>query len=86
MTKLVWGEFNITDGSIQVQPKKWNHDHREWVLDTDAFPDSLRAVGSDVWKLPTCSSTAKERQKGGVAKTGKPKISPPDGWFILEPV
>jgi hypothetical protein len=57
------------------------------VLDADAFPDSLRAVGSDVWILPTHSSITKDQQTlGGVAKKEKSKISPPDGWFILDSV
>ncbi len=87
MTRLLWGGFNIANGSIHVQPKRWNHDHREWVLDTDAFPDSLRVVGSDVWILPTHSSMTKDQQTaGGVTKQEKSNISPPEGWFILDSV
>lgn len=87
MTRLLWGGFRLSDGAIYVQPKKWNHNHREWVLDTDAFPDSLRAAGSDVWILPTRLSMAKDhRRSGAVAKPEKPRISPPEGWFVLDSV
>ncbi len=87
MTKLLWGGFDLSNGLIHVQPKKWNQDHREWVLDTDAFPDSLRAAGSDVWILPTRLSTTTDQTKAvSVAKQEKPKISPPDGWFVLDSV
>jgi hypothetical protein len=87
MTKLLWGEFNLSNGLIHIQPKKWNHNHREWVLDTDAFPDSLRAAGSDVWVLPTRLSITTDQQKSvGVAKQEKANISPPEGWFVLDPI
>ena len=87
MTRLLWGGFSFANRSIRVQPKKWHHDHREWVLDTDAFPDSLRVSGSDVWILPTHSPIAKDQQKAGTAaQLEKPKILPPEGWFVLDSV
>jgi hypothetical protein len=68
-----------------VQPKKWNANHREWVLDADAFPNSLRAVDGDFWILPTRAARPDVRQiLAAETKPGKAKIAPPDGWILLD--
>jgi predicted MPP superfamily phosphohydrolase len=85
LTRLLWGGFECSTQQVHVQPKKWNADHREWVLDADAFPNSLRAVDGDFWILPTRASRPDGRQSLRVdKKSSKVKITPPEGWVSLD--
>ena len=85
VTRLLWGGFECSTQQVHVQPKKWNANHREWVLDADAFPNSLRAVDGDFWILPTRAARPDARQiLAAETKPSKAKIAPPDGWILLD--
>ncbi len=87
VTRLIWGGIECSTQQIHVQPKKWNANHREWVLDADAFPNSLRAADGDFWILQTRPIRPDDRQVlTGLAKPAKASITPPEGWVLLDGV
>jgi hypothetical protein len=80
LTRLLWGGYENATQNILVRPKKWMQDDHEWALDTDAFPESLRATGRDYWIIPT-----RFRNSNVVSTDGRARISvehripPPEG-------
>ena len=85
-TRLIWGGFDQETRTILAQPKKWNGNRNEWVLDTDAITDELRVPGADYWQIPTAFG-----QRGSATRNGRvPKeikereITPPEGWVLLD--
>ncbi len=84
VTRLLWGGFEMATRQIHVQPKKWNPDHHEWILDSEAFPDTLRTPGTDFWILATQARPSESRLPIGMAPKQNKKVSPPDGWISVD--
>ena len=78
--RLLLGSFDAARSLVVIQPKKWNSHFEEWVLDTDAFPGSLKE--GDFWHFHQLAPESKGRQKKVIAS--KPTFAAPEGWVILD--
>lgn len=45
---LLWGEIDLEEDVIRLQPRNWNENHQDWSL-SDAFPDIIRK--GDFWEF-----------------------------------
>jgi len=85
VTRLLWGGMNQPNSEIFLQPKKWMPEHHEWGLDADAFPDSLRAAGSDYWIIPSLAPVGQTADQSSIHKQiAKRDASPPEGWVMVD--
>jgi hypothetical protein len=80
VNRLLWAGYDATLGDIFIRPRKWVQDRHEWALDADAFADSFRAFGKDVWTIPT------RHKISPTTKTERSSAEPaaPDGWAYLD--
>jgi hypothetical protein len=49
---LMWGDINIEQKRLLVQPLHWSSAHAEWKISGDAFPNQYRADSTDWWQFP----------------------------------
>ncbi|MCE9849587.1 metallophosphoesterase [Aeromonas allosaccharophila] len=49
---LLWGEINISENKINLSPRFWNPNNRDWPVRTGKFPENRRENGSDWWSYP----------------------------------
>jgi len=71
---LLWGELDIKQGELRLNPRFWNPDNYDWPPETGRFPERLRVPGSDWWAYP-------------LPTTGESKTPPwpaPPGWAVLD--
>lgn len=80
---IMWGEVDFDIGKLIVEPLRWNDDHREYVLDSDAAPSRYRVKGQDAfaYQLPGRQPISKELPQPAT----EPLVtSPPEGWQIID--
>lgn len=74
---LVWGEADLDEAVIRLQPRRWIPDQQAWVPATDAFHEHHRH--GDWWHYPMPGSELAKK----VAKTAPPPAPPtPKGWAV----
>jgi predicted phosphodiesterase len=84
LTRLLWGGYEAATQNLFVQPKKWIPDHCDWAIDSDAFPNSLRAPGKDFWIIPTRFKSTTTPAESKLAHAAfDHDIPPPEGWVLL---
>lgn len=79
---LLWGEVDLEQQQLRLQPRHWSARHEGWVLSSEAFhPD--RELGNGWWKfsLPSVQSAA-AHSKRRTSSSPFPKIKPPNGWNL----
>lgn len=76
---LVWGEVNLNEGQIQLQPMRWIHEQQEWTPATDAFHEHHRR--GDWWRYSLPSD-----QPVKVDYAPAVPVAPlPRGWSVFKP-
>ena len=80
---ILWGEVDLTNAQIVVEPLRWNDDHREYVFDVDAAPPQKKVKGRDAfaYSLPGRRPNASGPDQPG---SGPQVASPPEGWRIVD--
>jgi hypothetical protein len=82
VNRIIWGEADIEERTINMKPLFWSRDHQEWSIDTTAFPNELRSSNQDHWsfsfpreykKTPEESTSPKDLQK-----------MVPSGWLVID--
>ncbi|MBE9012603.1 metallophosphoesterase [Pseudanabaenaceae cyanobacterium LEGE 13415] len=79
---LLWGELDLEQYQLRLQPRHWSAKHEAWVMSSESFhPD--RELGNGWWKfpLPGAQSSPKQSKSAKVAPAF-PKVKPPEGWNI----
>jgi hypothetical protein len=80
---VLWGEADLAGGQLIIKPKKWNDDHKEYVLDTDAVESRFRVPGEDAFAFqlpgqaiapPAAAIQAPEKASAAIA----------EGWEIID--
>jgi predicted MPP superfamily phosphohydrolase len=74
---LLWGELDLQEEEIRLQPRHWNPANHDWPLTTDAFPEIRRREGTDWWWFPWPGSEQEVHAPVSVSR-GVPK-----GWQIV---
>ena len=76
---ILFGEADIDEKIVRLQPWNWNATHQDWTLAADAFPEILRK--GDLWEYPFPGSDAWK----ALTKSGGTIVAPavPKGWSIL---
>jgi predicted MPP superfamily phosphohydrolase len=75
---LVWGEADLNEAEVRLQPWRWTPDQQAWTLATDAFHEHLR---KDAWwhyPLP-CDQPTKVDYTPAV-----PVVPLPKGWSVFK--
>lgn len=76
---LVWGEVNLNQGVVRLQPWRWTPDHQAWTPATDAFHEQHRQ--GDWWHYPLPGN-----QPVKVNYTPAQPVAPyPRGWSVFKP-
>lgn len=74
---FVWGKANIKTGTVCFQPFRWNANHQDWALNTDAFSNKQRNGDWWFYTLPSLSVPATIQ---GYVPVKERKL--PGGWEI----
>lgn len=74
---FVWGKACIKTGRLSLQPFRWNTNHQDWALNTDAFSNKQRNGDWWFYTLPSSSAPAKRQ---GYDPLKESKL--PGGWEI----
>ena len=85
VNRIVWAEADVKASVVRIKPKLWSSDHKEWVLDTTAFPRDHLTDGMDAWEVPlpkkhTRSSAKKKPEE--LLLDRKPVL--PTGWRVID--
>lgn len=75
---LLWGEADLDEGEICLQPWHWNSGQQAWTPDTDAFHEHHRQGDWWHYQLP-CTQPAKTNYAPKVQE-----IQPPKGWAVYK--
>lgn len=73
---IVFGEADIENKILRLQPWVWKDDFKGWVLEADAFPDQHRR--NDWWEY----TLPGEQPRYNVGSRLQSEIAPPTGWTV----
>lgn len=77
---LVWGEADLNEGEVRLQPLRWIADQQAWTPATDAFHEHHRKGEWWHYRLPTDQPQAKVDYSPTI-----PVVQPPKGWSVFRP-
>jgi len=75
---ILFGEVDIANKIIRLQPWHWSSAHQDWALAADAFPESHR--NGDSWEYPL-PGTDNWKASGKFGAKAAPAL--PKGWSLL---
>ncbi|MEH2191415.1 MAG: metallophosphoesterase [Nostoc sp.] len=80
---LLWGELDLEQQQIRLQPRHWSADHQGWVLSSEAFHPQRQLKNADWWvfSLPGTKQLATKSPTVSNQSTF-PKVMPPTGWNL----
>ena len=76
--RFLWCALDFDRGQLIAEPLQWSRDKQVWIIDTDAFPKSLKVEGYDLWSLPL---PGRDTPRVSAPKTRISNISKPNTNF-----
>ena len=78
---LLWGELDLEQQKLRLQPRHWSMDHDGWVMSSDAFSPEREAQDGKWWEfaLPG-TSQAGQQHSTSASKAQVLKVTLPEGW------
>lgn len=63
---LIWGELDLVQQKLRLQPRHWSADHDGWVMSSDAFSPEREAQAGKWWEfaLPGTSQSVQQISPG----------------------
>jgi predicted phosphodiesterase len=80
---LLWGELDLQQQQLRLQPRHWSPDHQGWVLSSEAFHPDRQLENSQWWffPLPRTKQSA-EKPPTATNQPTVPDVVPPAGWNL----
>lgn len=81
---LMWGEANLSDGWLIIEPLRWNEQDREYKWDVDAGYKDDRVPGRDAFRLRFPGRTVLAVPPIGIVDAPPKPLDVPFGWEIVD--
>lgn len=81
---LMWGEADLSDGWLVIEPLRWNEQDREYKWDVDAGYKDDRVPGRDAFRLRLPGRAATTATSVDAPTVASKPLELPPGWEIVD--